>query len=146
MKKLYFTALCIFSVVPVAAYAEPSANDLYQACYRQFKVISDVMECAKRKFETSEAQLAQQEAQEPKMFDAWFEDEYFKADSRKYTPVSNQEFEKYKKKYCDFSIYLMRDTDTATHEIHRLSCLTSQNLHYLALLKVDLAYTQRKLE
>lgn len=25
-------------------------------------------------------------------------------------------------------------------------CLTSQNLHYLALLKVDLAYTQRKLE
>ncbi|WP_415497384.1 hypothetical protein [Acetobacter sp.] len=110
------------------------------------KGLSDVRLCAEKNFEASERLLVQKEKQEPRMLDTWFEEEYFKGDARRYMPIRNREFEKYKNKYCDFSMSVMGDAESAAHEVRRLSCLTSLNLQYIAQLTKDLAYTQRKLE
>ncbi|WP_148300092.1 lysozyme inhibitor LprI family protein [Acetobacter papayae] len=146
MRKNIFWMVCCFSMVPAFVCAAPSTNDLSQACYRQFRALSDVRLCAEKKFEASERLLVQKEQQEPRMLDTWFEEEYFKGDARRYMPISNREFEKYKNKYCDFSMSVMGDAESAAHEVRRLSCLTSLNLQYIAQLTKDLAYTQRKLE
>jgi hypothetical protein len=144
MKKNLLLMIFFLSVAPVSAHAVPSTNDLSQVCYRQFRELSDVKVCAEKKFEASEKLLVQKEKQEPRMLDTWFEEEYFKGNARRYMSVSNREFEKYKKKYCDFSMSVMGDAEAAAHEVRRLSCLTSLNLHYIAQLTKDLDYTQQK--
>lgn len=144
MRKNIWLTIFFVSVAPVSVYAMPSTNDLSQVCYRQFQALSDVKVCAEKQFEASEKLLVQKEKQEPRMLDTWFEEEYFKRDARIYMPVINREFEKYKKKYCNFSISVMGDAEATVHEVRRLSCLTSLNLHYIAQLTKDLDYTQRK--
>lgn len=146
MLKIFPPTVFFLSLVPLSVYAEPSTNDLSQACYRQFKSLSDVSMCAQNNFKASEHLLFQIEKKEPKMLDTWFEEEYFKKDSRRYMPISNKEFETYKYKYCAFSMSLMGHANASAHEIRRLSCLTSLNLHYISQLTTDLKDTQKKLE
>ncbi|MFT8586642.1 hypothetical protein [Acetobacter papayae] len=136
--------ICIFYTH--SAHAAPSTNDLSQDCYRQFRMASDVRACAEKNLEVSERLLAEKEKKEPRLLNKWLEDEYFKADARKYTPISNREFEKYKIKYCNFSMSVMGDADLTAHEIRRLSCVASLNLHYIEQLKADLSYIQWKLD
>jgi hypothetical protein len=144
VRKNIWLTFFFLSAAPVSVYAVPITNDLSQVCYRQFQALSDVKVCAEKKFEASEKLLVQKEKQEPRMLDTWFEEEYFKGDARRYMLISNREFEKYKNKYCDFSMSVMGNAEAAVHEVRRLSCLTSLNLHYIAQLTKDLYYTQRK--
>lgn len=41
MRKNIFLMVCCFSIAPAFVCAEPSTNDLSQACYRQFRALSE---------------------------------------------------------------------------------------------------------
>ena len=126
------------------ANAAPSAQDLYNQCSEDFFVSSDIVVCLAKKLAASEKRFVSEQKHAVAVLDQWHVDPAYKEKAREKFLENNKEFKKYKKDYCNFSMSMMGGSESNSHEISRISCVTSQNFYYIEQVEENLRYIRKK--
>lgn len=126
------------------ANAAPSTQDLYNQCSEDFFVSSDIVVCLTGKLAESEKYLAREQKHAMMVLDQWDVEQVYKDAAKKKILESNQEFEKYKRDNCNFSMSLMGGSVSNSHEIYEKACRVSLDLHYIEQIDGDLPFVQSR--
>ena len=142
--KILISILYFLMFLPEIANAAPSAQDLYNQCSEDFFVSSDIVVCLTGKLAESETRLVSEQKHALMVLDQWDVDQDHKDAAKKKILESNQEFEKYKRDNCNFSMSLMGGSVSNSHEIYEKACRVSLNLHYIEQINGDLLFVQSR--
>ncbi|MFT9442010.1 MAG: lysozyme inhibitor LprI family protein [Acetobacter papayae] len=142
--KTLISILCFLMFLPEVANSAPSAQDLYNQCSEDFFVSSDIVVCLTAKLAASEKRLVSEQKHALMVLDQWDVDQDHKDAAKKKILESNQEFEKYKRDNCNFSMSLMGGSVSNSHEIYEKACRVSLNIHYIEQINGDLLFVQSR--
>ena len=142
--KTLISILCFLMFLPEVANSAPSAQDLYNQCSEDFFVSSDIVVCLTAKLAASEKRHVSEQKHALMVLDQWDVDQDHKDAAKKKILESNQEFEKYKRDNCNFSMSLMGGSVSNSHEIYEKACRVSLNLHYIEQINGDLLFVQSR--
>ena len=143
MKKICVFISLFFQLKSIAN-AAPSNRDLYIQCSDVFFASSDIVVCMTKKLSESEKHLIKEQKRALTLLKQWNVDQALKDKATKKIIESNNEFKKYKKYNCNFSMSLMGGSVSNSHEITEKACLTSLNIQYIEQLEGDLTLIQKK--
>mgnify|MGYP004711994197 FL=1 len=143
MKKICVFIFLFFQLKSIAN-AAPSNRDLYIQCSDVFFASSDIVVCMTKKLSESEKHLIKEQKRVLALLKQWNVDQALKDNATKRIIDSNNEFKKYKKYNCNFSMSLMGGSVSNSHEITEKACLTSLNIQYIEQLEGDLTLIQKK--